>query len=259
MAAKRPRPNFDDQPPKKKPAKAKTKAQSRKPTPRSKEQFGRGRRSDIGQTSIDSLDDDELKEVDEIAARVAISFRQSPNETAATISILDTETGESPFANLPVRQRAYLGAFAVSFDRVLSAQIAGVSYSRAGDWRRKESFRKAEAIAHKISVWSFESMAAQMALGRIIQLKFHNGKPIIDPRTGQPYYEVQYFPKMVEFMLRAHAPNRYKERSESTVHNKISNEPEQGDGVLLFMRQRALAQAEADREGNGNGKHDDSS
>lgn len=102
-----------------------------------------------------------------------------------------------------------------------AARVAGIS--RAYAYRCKEadpSFSEEWEDALKEGVEELEAECWKRAKGENITYKFKkNGDPILHPVTGEPYYEHVASDTMAALMLKAHAPDKYKDRSEVTGAN----------------------------------------
>lgn len=59
---------------------------------------------------------------------------------------------------------------------------------------------------------NFEAEAKRRAIDGMVRFKFkRNGEPLLDPRTNQPYYELDYSDTLLIFMLKGMRPQKYRE------------------------------------------------
>ena len=56
-----------------------------------------------------------------------------------------------------------------------------------------------------------EAEARRRAVTGVRRLKFDKGQAIIDPETGEPYVELDYSDVLLIFLLKARAPEKYRE------------------------------------------------
>ena len=80
-----------------------------------------------------------------------------------------------------------------------------------------EAYREAFEEAQEMACDAFEYEARRRAIEGVKRFKFHNGKPIIDPETGQPYFEYEYSDTLLIFLLKGAMPEKYRERFERSA------------------------------------------
>lgn len=97
----------------------------------------------------------------------------------------------------------------------LSARAIGLPNRTIYDHRLSDPAFKAEweaAIDEAIDV--LEEEARRRAFAGVTRKKFHLGNPVRDPQTGQQYVEQEYSDVLLIFLLKAHRPEKYRERVE---------------------------------------------
>lgn len=109
-----------------------------------------------------------------------------------------------------------------------ACKMAGIGQSTAYEWRSNDdAFAEAwkEALEEALDLLELE--ARRRAHDGLIKKKFKDGEPIIDPETGQQYYEREYSDTLLIFLLKGGRPERYRERTQMEVTGK--------DGSALFQ------------------------
>ena len=135
---------------------------------------------------------------------------------------------------------AYLTALRACGMMIRSAEAAGVS--RQTVWERREkdkAFADLEEKARKESAEMLEDEAYRRAIGGVRTLKFHEGMPVIDPRTGLPYEEVEYSDGLLTLLLKAHKPEKYRD--------KVDHEHTGGLHLTLDEFEQRLKEAQGGR------------
>lgn len=69
-------------------------------------------------------------------------------------------------------------------------------------------FRQAEIEATE----TLEAEAHRRAVEGLRRLKFDKGVAVLDPATGEPYTELEYSDTLLIFLLKARAPEKYREK-----------------------------------------------
>ena len=93
-----------------------------------------------------------------------------------------------------------------------------MSHSTFYDWSIKDSdFAAAVEESREMHIESLEREVDRRAVEGVRRLKFHQGKPVIDPETGKPYYEHVYSDLLLIFRLKALKPEMYRERHEVSL------------------------------------------
>jgi hypothetical protein len=155
-----------------------------------------------------------------------------------------------------LKKAAFLAAYAEVGNVTRAAEIAKVDrsmhyYWMANDPDYKDQFREAENRAND----RLEQEARRRAVEGLRRLKFgKDGRPLIDPETGQPYYEHEYSDTLLIFLLKGAMPEKYKERvsaehsgpgggpieTKETTHiiNEIVADPVIADRIKQHYRQR---------------------
>lgn len=181
--------------------------------------------------------------------------------------------------SLQAKKRAFLTAYVELGHIGQSATAAGVDRTTHYYWMREDpDYVGAFHLAEEMAASALEDEARRRALQGVKRLKFHKGDPIIDPDTGEPYFEHEYSDTLLIFLLKSVYPEKFRERrdvnhsgsidtgSDKSVNEQIAAEIEKA--VQIRLREQATlipaaATAAADdgghAEGNGhagsNGKH----
>lgn len=110
-------------------------------------------------------------------------------------------------------QAAFLKAYEVIGTVKGAAVAAKVDRQEHYKWLRGDEAYAAKFAAMRQTVGHiFEEEARRRAMEGVERLKFHEGKAIIDPRTGTPYIEREYSDRLLETLLRCNLPDVYSER-----------------------------------------------
>jgi hypothetical protein len=111
------------------------------------------------------------------------------------------------------KKRAWLAAYAKCGVVRQSCAAADVSHGAYYGWLKDDpQFAEAVRYAKEEFIERLEMEADRRAVEGIPKLKFHNGKPVIDPRTGEPYVEREYSDLLLIFLLKSLRPDVYRER-----------------------------------------------
>lgn len=88
------------------------------------------------------------------------------------------------------------------------------------DWRTKDlAFSAAWDEAEVEATEHLETEARRRAVDGLVRKKFDpKGNPLVDPETGQQYTERDYSDTLLIFLLKARAPEKYRERWQGEVH-----------------------------------------
>lgn len=108
---------------------------------------------------------------------------------------------------------AYLEALLNNGCVSAAAKVAGVCRHTVWERRKSDSkFREAEEAAREQAADLLQDEAWRRAVEGVVKFKFGpDGKPLMDPRTGEPYYELEYSDKLLLALLRANKPERYRD------------------------------------------------
>jgi hypothetical protein len=111
------------------------------------------------------------------------------------------------------RQERFLVAYRDCGTVKRACEAGGIGRSTHYDWLEASGdyarrFEDAKRDAGEL----LEQEARRRAVVGMIRFKFYRGEPIIDPRTGQPYMELEYSDSLLQFLLKGAMPNKYKER-----------------------------------------------
>ena len=130
-------------------------------------------------------------------------------------TVLDSSARAREEVPLGVWRRGFLTALAETGNATAAARCAGVArgtpYAAA---ERDPSFAEEWAEAIEEATDGLEIAARKRALGENISYRFtKTGEPILHPITGEPYYEHVSSDALLTLLLKAHRPEKYKERS----------------------------------------------
>jgi hypothetical protein len=118
-------------------------------------------------------------------------------------------------AELTTNQRRLLAAVSVAGCLTRAAEAAEVARSQHYEWlKQSEAYATAYHAAQIEAADLLESEARRRAVDGTKRLKFHLGKPILDPETGEPYFEHEYSDVLLIFLLKGLKPEKFRERSQ---------------------------------------------
>lgn len=119
----------------------------------------------------------------------------------------------------PKWENAFLAALRETGKVSSAATSTGVARHTVYKHKRAcEEFAQAweEALLEAASL--LEDEAVRRAREGTIKYKFdRNGKPILHPVTGEPYYELDYSDTLLIFLLKGILPDKYRDRSNVQV------------------------------------------
>jgi hypothetical protein len=99
-----------------------------------------------------------------------------------------------------------------------ACKMAGIGHSTAYEWRSSDdSFAKDwnEALEEALDMLELE--ARRRAHDGLVKKKFKDGEPIIDPDTGEQYYEREYSDTLLIFLMKGGRPEKYRERIQTEL------------------------------------------
>jgi hypothetical protein len=154
------------------------------------------------------------------------------------------------------KKRGFLAAYAKTGIIERAAKAAQVPSRTHRQWLTDEGiegdiYRAAFEDAHYLASDLMEKEARHRAVHGLRKYKFHNGEPIIDPRTGEQYYEDDRSDLLLIFMLKAAMPEKYRERTEVDIRSEGFTKPigEVVKECIEFLKERTPLPAE---NNNGN-------
>lgn len=113
-----------------------------------------------------------------------------------------------------------LTALAATGSEIAAMKAGGFGRTVLNLLLRYEGFTQKWADAKAASVDALEQEARRRAIEGLERHKFHNGKPIMrtvvlpdGKKTQVPYVEREYSDRMLEVLLKANLPEKYKDRS----------------------------------------------
>lgn len=123
-----------------------------------------------------------------------------------------TQAHEAPLATW---RRGFLVALAATSNVSEAARVVGIHRTTAYLAKSNdESFAAEWEEALEQATDALELEARNRALGVYISYKFDKGgNPLLHPITGEPYAERAVSDALLTLLLKAHRPDKYKERS----------------------------------------------
>lgn len=108
---------------------------------------------------------------------------------------------------------AFLAALAEGENVTLAAKAAGIDRGTAYERRGADpAFAKAWDSALEVAIDALEAEARRRAYEGVLVKRFtKSGEPVIDPATGEQYVERVYSDRLMEVLLRAHRPARFRD------------------------------------------------
>ena len=90
------------------------------------------------------------------------------------------------------------------------AHVGRTTFYQRRDADKDFADRAAEAL--ETATDALELEARRRANNGVERKKFDKGQPIIDPETGEQYIEREYSDTLMIFLLKAHRPDKFRER-----------------------------------------------
>lgn len=151
----------------------------------------------------------------------------------------------SPFEQFTGPQRAFLAAYSVLGRVQPACAAARLNYWAPYNWiKRDPEFRQALKLAKRMSNEALEDEARRRAMDGVMVYVFYKGKPVLDPETLKPYREYQYSDRLMELLLKANKPKKYRERIDTTHRHSIET-PGQGESLIEFLREQGKLKNES--------------
>lgn len=136
-----------------------------------------------------------------------------PPTTAISTQVQDDE----PFAHIAhPRKRAFLKAWVLMGNAADAAESLGEDRVKVWGWRMRDAeFEEACQSAKRGAAEVMEREMYRRAVKGVPRLKFgKDGKPLVDPRTGDYVIEYQYSDLLLIFALKAALPEQYRDTLE---------------------------------------------
>jgi hypothetical protein len=131
------------------------------------------------------------------------------------------EVNTSARASNHLWRAAFLCVFAETGNATKAAEAAGIDASTAYRARQTDAdFKLDWENAKLVAADTLRAEAWRRAVEGGRSYKFtKTGEAILHPETGQPYYEMVYSDALLTLLLKAYAPDEFKDRSavESTI------------------------------------------
>lgn len=134
----------------------------------------------------------------------------APKKKVAVIKPSKNYKKVSRTATTARNKAAFLAAYSECGRIQEATKASGVADRTHYDWMENDPdyparFAKAEEVAAVL----LETEAKRRAIDGVRQYKFNGSDPILDPRTGEPYYELKYSDTLLIFLLKGLKPERY--------------------------------------------------
>lgn len=111
------------------------------------------------------------------------------------------------------KRSAFLNALAEGVTISAAAKAAGIGLSTVYSWRESdEAFAADWQEAYRQGANVLEAEARRRAVNGTRKYLYHQGRPILDPRTGEHAYEMNYSDLLLIVLLKARDPETYCER-----------------------------------------------
>ena len=111
------------------------------------------------------------------------------------------------------KKAAFLAAYAELGNITRAALAAKVARTKHYAWLKDPTYAQAFAEAEEIAVEKLEIEARRRAVEGLKRKKFDRlGLPVMDPETGEQYFEHEYSDTLLIFLLKAARPEKYKDR-----------------------------------------------
>jgi hypothetical protein len=127
-----------------------------------------------------------------------------------------------------IKKAAFLAAFAECGNISRASELAEVNRHQHSRWMKADQgYCDGFGRAVDKAVDTLAEEARRRAVDGLRRVKFYQGKPIIDPETGKPYFEHEYSDVLLMFMLKAMRPETFRDN----VH--ISRDPSREAMIVL--------------------------
>lgn len=115
-----------------------------------------------------------------------------------------------------VWEKAFLKALAITGNVTESANKAKIDPSTAHHARkRSKGFSQKWKSAMRKAADALEAEARRRAVDGLVRFKFDKkGEPIKHPKTGEPYFELEYSDTLLIFLMKGNNPAKFRERHE---------------------------------------------
>ncbi|TWT95372.1 hypothetical protein Pla108_35200 [Botrimarina colliarenosi] len=127
-------------------------------------------------------------------------------------------TNANPLAALSVKQRRLLAAYRETATITGAARASGVDHKSHYRWRRDcPTYAAAfDQTCHEAAD-ELEEEARRRAVEGVRTVCYgRDGRPLIDPETGEPYVSVRYSDRLLIVLLKANLPEKFGNRNTTT-------------------------------------------
>jgi len=146
------------------------------------------------------------------------------------------------------KKRAFLAALVANGGhRADACKAAGIDQSTpyTKPWLEDVEFQRALSRALVMGAAVLEDEARRRAIKGVRKVKFHDGRPLIDPETGEAYTELDYSDTLLIFLLKGIRPETYRENY-SVRHGGMS-----GDDIPVSLKVEFVDPPDYDGAGDG--------
>lgn len=125
-------------------------------------------------------------------------------------------------------ERGFIAALAETGNVSRAAKAAQIGRDAAYRLRGSDpDFARLWEEAEIEAAAMLEAEARRRAVDGLIRYKFtKTGDSIMHPRTGEPYYELEYSDALLVALLKAHMPERYRDNSRIEHAGKVDHQME---------------------------------
>ncbi len=110
-------------------------------------------------------------------------------------------------------KKAFLESFRQHGNITRACRLSTASRSSVYRWKDEDDqFASDFHVAEMEATEHLEEAAYVRAVEGVRRLKFERGEAILDPATGEPYTEMECSDTLLIFLLKARAPEKYRER-----------------------------------------------
>jgi hypothetical protein len=126
-------------------------------------------------------------------------------------------------AKLSTKQRAFLAAFETCGIVARAATASNVNSRTHRRWVEKDAdYAEAFAEASETAADWLEAEAHRRAAEGLVRYRFNSktGEPLRHPETNEAYYELEYSDRLLEMLLRARRPEKFRDRVSQELTGK---------------------------------------
>lgn len=134
---------------------------------------------------------------------------------------------------LEPKQIAFLAAYGQTAMISRAAKAVGISRDCHYKWLAQPEYVKAFEEACMVAAGVMEEEAVRRGVEGVKRYKFDaKGNPLLNPETGEPYFEHVYSDALLIALLKATNPKKFGDKLEQT------NKGEPGANLVLYLPER---------------------